>query len=261
MMTLAGFLFAMFVGASVLSEDVPRPKDDASQAEVDEILTRLQKRSDGLKDILCTVKYVEEDRINLSTNEKHGRLMFLMADPNPKWRVDFTKTIMDEQQGKREWYMFDGRWIYEAKERTRQVIKREFARPGEKVDFFDMETAPLPLPFGQKKEQILEHFEVSIKPPAKGDPKDTDHLVCIPKPTSRLAEKYEKFELFVQRDVDLPSRIVVTKNKGLEVLSADFPDLSPQSLNTGIKPSEFSELKEWDDYELTVEYFQGSAPE
>ena len=43
---------------------------------VDEVLTRLQNRSDGLKDIRCDVTFVEDDRINLTKRKKSGRILF-----------------------------------------------------------------------------------------------------------------------------------------------------------------------------------------
>ena len=253
MTTLVGIVIALLAGGQMPTDTPPIGENATAQAKVEEILTGLEKRSAGLEDITCKVIYVEEDRINLSNVEKRGWLKFLMTEPNPHWHVHFAKTIVDETTGPREWYLFDGRWLYEAKERTEQVIKREFVRPGEKVDFFDLETAPFPLPFGQKKEQILEHFDVTLRKPSKGDPPDTDHLVCIPKPGSRMEDKYDKLELFIQRDVNLPSRVVVTKNKGLEVVRANFPDLSPKSINSGVKKKDFAEPKAWKGYELIVE--------
>ena len=138
-------------------------------------------------------------------------------------------------------------------ERIRQVTKREIARPGEKVDLFDLENAPFPLPFGQNKEAILRNFDVTLVPPAGGDPPNTDHLVCVPKAESRLHRRYEKLEFFVLKDVHLPSRVVVTKGDGLEISTADFPDLSAKSINAGVTKKDFARPKTWKKYEVVVE--------
>ena len=226
---------------------------DASRDRIDDILTKLQQRSDGLTDIRCKVRFVEDDQINLSKRAKFGTILFLITDPNPHFLIHFNKTEADGVLGKQEWYLFDGRWLYEVLERIRQVTKREIARPGEKVDLFDLENAPFPLPFGQNKEAILRNFDVTLVSPADGDPSNTDHLICVPKAESRLHRKYEKLEFFVLKDVHLPSRVVVTKGDGLEISTADFPDLSAKSINAGVTKKDFARPNMWKKYEVVVE--------
>ena len=125
--------------------------------------------------------------------------------------------------------------------------------PGETVDLFDLENAPFPLPFGQKKDKIKKNFDVTLVPPVAGDPPGTDHLVCMPKPDSRLRDKYEKLEFYVRRDIHLPSRVVVTRNEGYEINQADFPDLSDESINAGVKQEDFARPKAWKKYKEVVE--------
>ncbi len=224
-----------------------------SQKRIDEILTKLQQRSDGLKDIRCKVRFVDDDRINLSKRTKYGTILFLITEPNPHFLIHFDRTEADGVLGKQEWYLFDGRSLYEVLERIRQVTKRVIAAQGEKVDLFDLERAPFPLPFGQKKDTILRNFEVSLLPPRPGDPPDTDHLVCVPKPDSTMYDKYDKLEFFVRKDIHLPSRVVVTKNDGLEISTADFLDLSSSSINTGVTKKDFARPAAWKKYKQVVE--------
>lgn len=233
--------------------------DTAVDRKVAEILTQLERRSDGLTDIRCRVRFVEEDKINLTERIKYGRILFLMTKPNPHFLVHFEKTEVDGILGKQEWYLFDGRWLYQAIERIRQVTKREFARPGETIDLFDIETAPFPLPFGQKKDKILKNFNVTLVAPEPGDPPQTDHLTCVPKETSRLRRRYDRLDFYVRRNLHLPTRVVVTKNNGLEINRADFPDLTEASINTGVTPKAFKKPSVWRTYEEIVE--QASAPE
>jgi len=258
MTTLVSMVVLMVASLGLLEDVPPVPvskadTDRVSSSKVDEILTRLEKRSDGITDIRCTVRLREDDRLNLSERVKDGRILFLIADPNPRFLVHFEKTRVDETLGKQEWYLFDGYWLFQGLERTERVTHREIARQGESVDLFDIETAPFPLPFGQKKDKILRHFDVRIVPPAKTDPTRTDHLVCVPKPGSRLERKYDKLEFFVREDLNLPVRVVATRNSGLEVITADFPNLSEKSINTGLTKKHFSQPREWKGYELTVE--------
>ncbi len=229
------------------------PADAKSQAEVDAILSRLEKRGAGIADIRCRVQFVEDDRINLAKWVKQGRILFRVTEPNPHFLIHFEKTEADGVLGKQEWYLFDGQWLYQGLERVKQVTKQEIAQPGEKVNLFDLEKAPFPLPFGQKKDTILRNFEVSLVPEQSGDPPRSDHLVCIPKPGTRLYKKYDKLELFVLKDVNLPGRIIVTKNNGLEINTADFPDLTAKSINAGISEKDFARPPEWKGYVEVVE--------
>ena len=264
---------------SVLSAEDPSAAESSAYQRVSEILTKLEERSNGLKCIRCKVRFVEDDRINLSKGIKEGRILFLAgsgqdtavrrtaavrrnsavgttaAKPNPYFLIHFDRIEKDGVRGRQEWYLFDGRWLYLGMERIRQVTKQEIARPGERIDLFDLERAPFPLPFGQKKETILRNFDVTLLPPTLHDPPNTDHLVCIPKPGSRMERKYDKLELFVLRDLHLPSRIVVTRNGGLEINTADFPDLSSKSINAGLKKKDFKPPAIWkrDNYEVVVE--------
>jgi hypothetical protein len=145
-------------------------------------------------------------------------------------------------------------------ERLRQVTKQEIARPGERKDFFDIEKAPFPLPFGQKKETILRNFDVTIVSPKDDAPPNTDHLVCVPKPESHVYRDYDKVEFFILRDVHLPSRVVVTKDDGLVVNTADFPDLSSKSINAGVSKKDFAKPKAWRGYEEVIEELPDGGP-
>ncbi len=226
---------------------------EGDAGRVDEILTKLERRSDGLRDIQTSVVFVDDDQINLSRGEKRGRILFWMTDPNPHFLIHFERTEMDGMLGKQEWYLFDGRWLYQGVERLRQVTKQEMAEAGEKLDLFDLERTPFPLPFGQKKDKILANFNVTLALPTSGDPADTDHLLLVPKPTSRLYRKYDRVDLYVHGDVHLPTRIVVMKNDGMETVTADFPDLSNKSINTGVTERDFAKPAAWEGYKVVVE--------
>ncbi len=249
-MTLqAAWMLLTVVSSAVYQGPVGDP--GSPDTRVQQILTDLQHRSDDLKDIHCEVRFVEDDRINLTQRTKFGRILFLMTKPNPHFLIHFQKTETDGQLGKQEWYLFDGRWLYQAVERISQITKQEVAGTDGEFDLFDLEKAPFPLPFGQKKETILRNFNVTLSTRSPLDPADSDHLICKPKPDSRLRRKYDRLDLFVHRTIHLPTRIVVTKNSGLEVNTADFPGLSEKSINVGVK--EIERPKDWKKYKEVVE--------
>lgn len=241
---LLGLTIVTF-GGPVLGFQTPLENTGPS-AKVEAILTRLEKRSEGLRDIRCKVRLLEDDQINLAERSKQGQILFLMSDANPHFLIHFDRVEADGVLGKQEWYLFDGQWLYQGLERIKQVTKQEIAKPGEKVDLFDLENAPFPLPFGQKKDSILRSFNVTLAEPTAADPPDSDHLVCIPKPGTRMSRRYDRLEFFVLRDIDLPGRIIATKNDGTEIVTADFPDLSTRSINAGVTEKDFVKPPVWE---------------
>lgn len=241
------------VSAAAACWAVQNPQSRQATVAVDRILTALQRRSDGLKDIQCDVVFTDEDRVNLTKNQKSGRIRLMVAKPNAHFLVHFDKTNLDGVRGKQEWYLFDGIWFYQAIERLEQVTRQLIAGSGQTIDLFDIEKAPFPMPFGQKKENILKNFEVRLAEPTGADPPDTDHLICNPKPKSRLARRYDQLDLYVHRTLNLPTRIIVTKNNGMEISTAEFPDLSEKSLNTGVDRKDFEKPSKWDKYKDVVE--------
>lgn len=234
---------------------------DATEAVapvVDDILTRLEKRSDGLTDIRCKIRLVEDDQINLAKNTKVGSLRLMVTDANPRAFVHFDKVEIDGALRKQEWYLFDGRFWFEAIERLKQVTKREIAREGEAFDLFNLETSPFPMPFGQNKSMILRHFTVEHVTSAPGDPEQTRHLRLLPKPGSRLDRRYTSIDYYVRTGLDLPVRIVVGRNDGMEIVSVDFIDLSEKSINVGLTGKDFTAPKAWNDFVVVEEVDPGT---
>jgi len=244
---LAVVAVAMAAGPAVVRAQ------SADAAKIDAILTQLEKRSDGLKDISCKIRFEDDDQINLAKNIKIGTLKFMVTDTNPRALVHFDRVQIDGTLRKQEWYLFDGRFWYEAIERLHQVTKREIVHAHERFNPFDLETAPFPMPFGQKKSTILRNFDVSLIAPGPGDPTHTDHLRLVPKPGSKLARKYDRVDYYVLTDLHLPSLIVATRNDGMETVTVKFIDLSERSLNTGLTEKDFQPPAAWKGYQVVEE--------
>ncbi len=221
---------------------------------LDEILDRLEKRGETVSEIDCAVVYRVEDLISDDVRKNIGRVQFKKLTPNPHFLVTFEKTVFDGQVNtKKSWYLFDGRYLHEAKERSRSIIKRDVAPPGTTLDLFSIENAPFPMPFGQKKDEILKHFDVTMADAGVDAPADTDRLICVPKPDSKLAAEYAKFEFFVSRKLSLPVRIVMVDKPGDKIITAEFPDLSAGNLNTGLDAKQFRLPDETKGYATTSE--------
>ncbi|MFH0982382.1 MAG: hypothetical protein V2A79_12695 [Planctomycetota bacterium] len=227
------------------------PAANAVSPEIDAILTQLEKKGDEIQDLRCKLEYRIDDRINLDELTKYGTILFKRAQPHDMFLIHFHKLVQDDVPTEmKEWYLFKNRWFWEAKQRSASIIKREIVAPGDKVDLFDVETAPFPVPFGQKKDHILKNFMVSLPPPAKGDPDNTDHLACVPKPQTPLAKDFAKLEFYVSRETHLPMKIVATELDGKKVTTATFADVV---LSAGLTDKDFGEPPEWKKYSVVEE--------
>lgn len=251
---IAAFTIALCVS---LNPQADRPFDKVPPA-VDAVLTRLEKKGDEIKDLRCKLEYRIDDKINLDQMTKYGAIWFKRAQPHDMFLIHFHKLVQDDIPSRmKEWYLFNNRWLWEVKQRTTTIIMREIVAPGKTVDLFDVETAPFPVPFGQKKDKILKSFSVSLSAPTRNDPKNTDHLVCVPKPGTSLAKDFERLEFFVSRETNLPIRIVVTELGGNKVTTATFENVATDS---GLTDKDFAPRPEWKKYSIVKEYLAKPKP-
>jgi len=240
------------------SQPATRPSPVAADAQIQAILERMEAAGETVNDLRCQVEYAVEDLIGLSQFTKFGLILYKRTRPNPIFFITFDK--MHEGgivTRKKEWYLFNDRWLLEAKEAGASIIRREVIREGQTVDLFSLEKAPFPIPFGQRKDEILRHFRVTLVPPEQADPKDTDHLVCTPRSGSKLAEQYSRLDFFVSRPLHLPTRIIAYEadpdGESSKIITAIFPDLTDRSLNSGLSADAFDLPPETAKYQVIEE--------
>jgi hypothetical protein len=202
-------------------------KPSSGNPEVDDILDRLEVKGEAIKGLGCklTYKYVTVEPVE-DAQIKDGTLLFARAEPNAKFLVHFTKLTADGVTSDRgEYFLFDGQWLVERNDKAKTIIRRQIVRPGERIDPFKVGKGPFPLPFGQKRADILSNFKVTLAPFELGDPRNTWHLHCVPLPNSELAEKYARVEIFVDRTLELPVRIVTERISDRNRIEVDFKDV------------------------------------
>jgi hypothetical protein len=205
--------------------------------DVEKILDRLEKRGETIRDIQADLIYVKKDPILEDKQTYKGELLFKQEEPNPRFMVRFDEF---EQEGvvrkKKEWHAFDGHWYIEARENTKTIVRREIVPPGEQVEVFRVGQGPFPLPFGQSKKDIIRHFKVYRVPTAKGDPPNTDHLECIPRPGTEMDRRYGTVHFYIDRKLDLPVQVRTIEKEEEYEISATFPAESIR-INQGLAAS------------------------
>jgi hypothetical protein len=234
------------------------PPASSGDPNVDRILDRLEVKGQTIKGLRSslTYKYVTVEPVE-DEQVKEGELLFARTEPNSKFLVVFKKTraggvVRDTG----EYFLFDGRWLTERNDKAKTIIKREICRPGEKTDPFRIGQGPFPLPFGQKREDLLKNFRIALEDFTLGDPRHSDHLKCIPLPDTELAARYSRVELYVDRALELPVRIVTESARDGNRIEVDFKDVDVNEAPAG---SRFS-LDEPKDFIVTTEPLPDGPP-
>jgi hypothetical protein len=166
-----------------------RPALPALDPAVEKVLDRLEKKGEALKDIEANVDYEKVDPTLDERTKYSGVLRFRQHEPNPLFFIRFDKRIRNRRvKREKQWHVFDGRWYLDARERTKQINKQEIVRAGERLEVFRIGKGPFPLPFGQKKADIVRECTVKLVPVGKEAPPKFkgDHLELTPRPNTEM---------------------------------------------------------------------------
>lgn len=225
--------------------------------QIDKILSRLEHRQ--VHDLHAGVTWKLRFLTDLPEDAlvKRGELWYQQGQPG-KFLAHFKQKvsnkrlyILDER------YLFDGMWYVELKsEPSKTFVRRQIRRESDAGDPYRLGEGPFPLPFGQKKEDILREFEISLVPPAEGDPENTDHLHLTPRADSQTVQDYNAVDIWIVQEgphAGLPVKVHTGKKDGTgkanSVLTIDFKDVE---LNRGFSGSVF-ELKPPPGYDVHEE--------
>lgn len=211
---------------------------------VDKILTRLEERD--VKDLRASLMWETGDMLNPEdVIKKKGEILYRQESPAAKFKVHLKKKIVgltapeiDEQ------YLFDGFVYTELNSNDKTVVRREVRAENDKRNPYKVGEGAFPVPFGQKKADILREFDVTRVPPKEKDPTKTDHLLLSPRTGTASAEQHKSVEFWInQEDTEnpgLPVKVRTTqrgaaKNEESFVV-VTFTDIK---LNTGMGVAPF----------------------
>jgi hypothetical protein len=214
------------------------PAAGAIDPKVDEILTRLEQRQvrDLKANIAWLQQYVRDDPKDWIT--KHGAIIYVDAKPVAKFLIHFEKQVVGDRADKLdERHAFDGLWYVKIDGRTKTCERREIRKANDPGNPYKVGQGVFPMPFGQKKDDVLGEFAVQLVRPDPNDPEETDHLHLVPHAGTRSADAYKELDFWIRRGgaLDgLPIKVRVTKmaaGKTDSYITITFRDVE---LNTGV---------------------------
>lgn len=222
---------------------------------VDKILDRLETRE--IQDVRAEVRWEVLYPIEDSTVVRIGQLNYRQDTPTAKFKAHFNKRIAgDRADPLDEIHLFDGRFYVELNSQTKTVSRREIRTADDKSNPFALKEGKFPLPFGQKKAEVLEAFRVERVDDKASAVPDTDHIRLTPRAGNPLADRFATIEFWVATDgkaSGMPVRVRYGQLDGTGNTNS-FTTLSfkDPEINIGLSPSVF-ELKTPDGYEQIVE--------
>jgi hypothetical protein len=266
---VAGCVAALAQNTTAPVTSAPATGRAASQPalapEIDRILTRLEERQvhDLRANVAWRQEYVSDTEEDWIT--KRGEIWYQKADPVARFMIHFKEKLTGTRRDQLdERHLFDGCWYIETDSRTKTVQRREVRRPDDPGDPYKVGEGVFPLPFGQKKADILREFEVQQVPLEDKDPQGTDHLRLLPRQGTRTGQSYKQLDFWIDREgatAGLPIKVRVAKIDGTGKLNSHIMvTFSAAQLNTGFSGSVF-ELKTPPGYtEAPPEYLKPIEP-
>lgn len=172
-------------------------------------LDKLEKLGETLKDLRAELLLEKLDTQVNDTTIKEGLLYYQKDKDQIRLRVSFDKTRYEDHAIKDpEHFVFAEGWLIHRQERAQQEDHYQYLRPGQpSTNLMRIGRSPLPIPIGQKTEEVLENFEVSlIEPDEKTDPiwVKTVHLRLIPREGTEVALSYTRLEFWLAEPMGLP---------------------------------------------------------
>jgi outer membrane lipoprotein-sorting protein len=190
--------FAAEPAAPAAPAEAPEATAPPPAPETIEVLDKMDAAGKDFKTVRAKFDYELNQTAYDDITKRKGELAYLA--PN-LLRFEFT----DRPQ---ETFVFDGRVLFHKKDATKQLIVWELRLPTEpQVESLELGKTPFPLPFGQKKDQVLKFFTAARDSKEETADKDKRAVLALtPKKGTELAKDYKKVLLWIDTKSWIPTR-------------------------------------------------------
>jgi len=152
---------------TVVNAVVPAVAQPKKFESPEAMLSALEIAGDTISTFRANVIYDRVDAVSENRERRTGQIVLAQIAGQLKSR---TLAIMFDQlidasghaTTERQRFVFSGGWLFEFDDQRHQLIARELVAPGEQLDPLRIGEGPIPIPIGQKKEQVLQRFEVKF---------------------------------------------------------------------------------------------------
>ena len=190
--------------------------DLPTHATIDQTLDALHDRGTTLRSFTADLKLTEIADTFMTSTLRSGTITFDQTGQSPRMRVLFeTKKVEKKPEFKElKGYELDGNTLIDRDYHAKNEVLRQVAKPGEKINLFQLGKGPFPLPIGQDRKSVTDAFDLKLLAAAPDDPADTVHLQLTPKTGTPLERKFSDVQIWVDRKNTMPVRIQTTDANG-----------------------------------------------
>ncbi len=204
------------VPAAAATPATPATPATLTNSTTDQVLDALHDRGVTLTAFTADVRMTDTSQLgDSSTRDGHVQYQ-VKPDGSPRLHVLFDTRHFGNKPpvpDKKEYLLEDG-WLTDRSYGDKNETRRQFVRPGEKVNLFDLATGPFPLPIGQDKAAVHKAFAVTMPKADKTDPPGTVHLLLTPNVGTALAKQFLSVDVWVDMALRMPVRIETVEKKG-----------------------------------------------
>ncbi len=176
------------------AQDSPQP----SVSSAEEFLERLEHADDGLETLSAKIQYAKTKKLEGDLQIRRGKLFF---DNTPEdegngraFVIDFSQRMINKRlEDDEQRWVFDGQWLVEERRGDKTFIKRRIALPGEMFDPLRIGEGPMPIPIGQKADDILARYAATLLDAGDGLETRPDLVKATAGMTQLMLLPHEKF--------------------------------------------------------------------
>ena len=200
----------------------PAAANAANLPKIDAVLDALHDRGVSLRSFTADVTMTDANPNFGDSSTRAGDVQYkVKADGSPRLYVLFDTRHFAKKppvKDKKEYLLEDG-WLTDRSYGDNNETRRQFVRPGQKVNLFDLATGPFPLPIGQEKAAVYNAFQVTQPPPEPGvvGPPNTAHLLLKPKTNAPLAQVEEQVNPGTAQRCEEASQVAPVDADGVQV--------------------------------------------
>lgn len=219
-----------------------RLSGEKMHATADDLLKALESADVGLRTLRAGIIYEkvfsEGDR-----QLRSGTLYFLDSRAEGKagtrkFAAEFDVLLIGtRREEEKKVYIFDGKLLVEKTPGEKKMVKTEISRDGQGFDPLKIGEGPMPIPIGQKREDILSRFDVALLPAEADlegvDDTETDQLrehvkgayqlKLIPRGDYALESKFAEIRLWYRHGAD--GKLLPRMARGFGPLIDDARDI------------------------------------
>lgn len=272
--------------------EVPREPGAAALApalhidDADDLLRELEKADAGIDRLHARILYDRTFELAGDRQVRIGELWFVRDTPASegeaaprRFAIEFSRLYVDRRlEDDPQIYVFDGEWLVEKRPVEKTFHKRQVVPAGQRFDPLKIGEGPLPIPIGQKREDIRSRFDASLLPPGDGleapaDATEEDRLAAeqlrrevegtmqlrlVPLPDTDASDDFREIRLWYRRAEDgtLLPRVARTVNTSGDVAIVKLVDIALNA-KVEVRPDVFDTSTPAEGWDVTITEWRG----